>query len=170
MINTNKNIVIIGMPGCGKTTIGSMLAKKVNMNFIDIDIYIEEKEERSISELFSHGEEYFRKIESSVVEEVSNNISTVIATGGGVIKSYSNIKELNENGIIIFINRSVEDIVSDIDISSRPLLKDKKEKIYTLFEERYALYKKYCDYEIINDVKLDEVVDRIIECINIKAK
>ncbi len=166
MRKINKNIVLIGMPGCGKTTIGNLLVQRLNMEFIDIDKYIEEKEKRSITDIFNYGEDYFRKIESKAVEEVSNKFSMVISTGGGVVKLYSNIERLNKNGIIIFINRSIEDIISDVDISSRPLLKDGKDKIYKLFKQRYYLYKKYCDYEIMNDTELNEVVDRIIKCVD----
>lgn len=162
----NKNIVIIGMPGCGKTTIGNMLAKQINRDFIDVDKYIEAKEKKSISNIFENGESHFRKIESSAIKDLSSKELTVIATGGGVIKNYTNIEELRKNGTIIFINRSVDDIVKDIDVSERPLLKDQKERIYTLFNERYDIYKKYCDYEVINDKKLKDVVDNIIEYIN----
>lgn len=165
MKKINKNIVLIGMPGCGKTSIGNILAEKLGMEFIDIDKYIEEKEERSITEIFNYGEDYFRKIESKAVKELSGKLSTVISTGGGVVKSYSNIEMLNKNGIIIFINRPIEDIISDVDISSRPLLKEGKEKIYNLFKQRYSLYKKYCNCEIINDIELNEVVNRIIKCL-----
>lgn len=162
----NKNIVIIGMPGCGKTTIGSMLAKQINRDFIDVDKYIEVKEKKSISNIFENGEAYFRNIESKAIKDLSSKELTVIATGGGVIKNYTNIEELRKNGIIIFINRSVEDIVKDIDVSERPLLKDQKERIYTLFNERYEFYKKYCDYEVINDKQLKDVVEKIIKYIN----
>ncbi|MEJ8554478.1 shikimate kinase [Tepidibacter sp. Z1-5] len=166
MRKINKNIVLIGMPGCGKTTIGDILAQKLSMEFIDIDKYIEEREEKSITDIFNYGEDYFRKIESKAVEEVSSKSSMVISTGGGVVKLYSNIERLNKNGIIIFVNRPIEDIISDVDISSRPLLKDGKDKIYNLFKQRYYLYKKYCDYEIINDAELNEVVGRIIKCVD----
>ncbi|CAH2213835.1 shikimate kinase [Tepidibacter aestuarii] len=166
MRKINKNVVLIGMPGCGKTTIGNILAQRLSMEFIDIDKYIEEKEERSITDIFNYGEDYFRKIESKAVEEVSSKFSMVISTGGGVVKLYSNIERLNKNGIIIFVNRPIEDIISNVDISSRPLLKDGKYKIYNLFKQRYYLYKKYCDYEIINDTELNEVVGRIIKCVD----
>ncbi|TCO73817.1 shikimate kinase [Marinisporobacter balticus] len=157
-----KNIVLIGMPGCGKTTIGKLLAERLNMKFCDIDEYIEEKTEKRICEIFQDGEEAFRKIERKAVKEVSENLSMVISTGGGVVKSERNIEILKKKGMIIFINRSVEKIISDIDTKERPLLKDGKEKIYKLYQERYVLYKKYGDYEIINDTTLEGVVDRIM--------
>ena len=160
-----KSIVLIGMPGCGKTTIGEKLASKLGYEFCDIDKYIVEKEKKSIDEMFEYGEEHFRDIESNGVEYVSKKEKMVISTGGGVVKRERNIKALRENGIIIFINRPIESIVSDVDVEKRPLLKDGKEKIYKLFEERYDLYKKYCDIEVINDKDLDDVVDKITEMI-----
>ncbi|QEK11771.1 shikimate kinase [Crassaminicella thermophila] len=164
--NIYKNIVLIGMPGCGKTTIGKLLAERLNMKFCDIDKYIEEKEGRSVSDIFKKGEEFFRSIENKAVKEVSKNCPLVISTGGGVIKLAENIELLKKNGLIIFIDRSVEDIISDVDTSTRPLLKDGKEKIYNLYKERYILYKKYCDCEIKNDTTLKIVIDRIVACLN----
>ncbi|AFS78235.1 shikimate kinase AroK [Gottschalkia acidurici 9a] len=123
-----KSIVLIGMPGCGKTTIGEKLAIKLGYEFCDIDKYIVEKEKKSIDEMFEHGEEYFRDVESNGVEDVSKKEKVVISTGGGVVKRERNIRALKENGIIIFINRPIENIVSDVDVEKRPLLKDGKEK------------------------------------------
>ncbi|WP_129598634.1 shikimate kinase [Anaerophilus nitritogenes] len=158
----DKNIVLIGMPGCGKTTIGKLLAEKLDMDFCDLDEYIEKREEKSIPEIFEEGEDTFRKIEASVVKELSQNSDMIISTGGGVVKNPENIENLKTNGIILFINRPIENIVSDIDIYTRPLLQNGKEKIYKLYEERYLLYKKYCDEEMINDEDLQIVVDKII--------
>lgn len=160
-----KNIVLIGMPGCGKTTIGKILSEKLNMKYCDIDEYIEKKTGRTIPEIFQDGEEEFRRIEREAVLEVSKGKDMAIATGGGVIKSFINIENLRRNGIIIFINRPIENIMGDIDADNRPLIKDKKEKLYSLYKERYPLYKKYCDYQVMNIGSLEEVVERIIEII-----
>lgn len=167
MKRIDKNIVFIGLSGCGKTTIGKILAKKLNMKYCDIDEYIEEREGKSIPEIFKNGEDHFREIESRAVKEVSQNSSMVISTGGGVIKLPENMEQLRKKGIIIFINRPVEDIVSDIDISNRPLLKDGKEAVYKLYRERYFLYKKYCDYEVLNKKSLPMTVDKIIKYLTI---
>ena len=117
-----KNIVLIGMPGCGKTTLGKILNKELSMEFYDMDNYIERKTDKKISELFEKGENYFRDIESLACEELSKNKNVIISTGGGVIKRKENIDFLKENGIVIFIDRSVDDIIGDVDISKRPLL------------------------------------------------
>ncbi|MCY6959243.1 shikimate kinase [Clostridium brassicae] len=161
-MNLSKNIVLIGMPGCGKSTIGKELAKELKIKFCDIDEYIVKVTGLSIEQIFRGGEDTFRLIEKRCVKEISKMSPQVIATGGGVIKDSENIKELKGNGIIFFINRSIEKISTDVDILSRPLLKSGKEKLYDLYEERYFLYKRYCDYEIINDSCINEVKDKII--------
>lgn len=156
-----KNIVLIGMPGSGKTTIGKELSKKLSMNFIDVDSYIEENEKMSISDMFEISEEYFRQIEKKYIAKLSKLNSTVIATGGGVVKNENNILLLKSNSIIIYINRKIDDIMKDIDISKRPLLKDGKDRLKDLFIERHHLYKRYCDIELVNDSGLRDAVDKI---------
>ena len=105
-----KNIVLIGMPGCGKSTIGEILAEKLEMFFLDIDTYIEESTNHTITEIFKNGEPAFRDIEAKVVIELSKKSPAVISTGGGVIKRYENIINLKRNGLIIYINRPIKDI------------------------------------------------------------
>lgn len=156
-----KNIVLIGMPGSGKTTIGYELSKKLAMNFIDVDSCIEENEKMSISDMFKISEEYFRQIESKYIAKLSKLNFTVIATGGGVIKNENNIMLLKNNSIIIYINRKIDDIMKDIDTSKRPLLKDGTDRLKDLFNERHHLYKKYCDIEFMNDCGLIDAVDKI---------
>lgn len=166
MQSKDRNIVLIGMPGCGKTTIGKLLSERLKMNFCDVDSYIEDKESRSIPEIFKRdGEEYFRKLETQAVEEVSENQRSVISSGGGVVKSSYNMDNLKNSGIIIFINREVDDIISDIETDGRPLLKDGKEKLYKLYEERIDLYKKYCDYEVKNDNSVEEILKKIVQVV-----
>ena len=158
-----KNIVLIGMPGCGKSVIGQILAEKLGMTFLDIDTYIEESTKHTITEIFKNGEEGFRDIEAKAVEEVSEKAPAVISTGGGVIKRYENILNLKKNGIIIYINRPIENIAVDIDVEARPLLSKDPSQLYRLYKERGPLYKKYCDHEIMNIGNIDDVVSNIIE-------
>jgi len=159
----NRNIVLIGMPGSGKTSIGKILAKRLRMNFCDVDQYIENKEGKTIKQIFIDGEKHFRKLESTAVEKLSNNIDTVISTGGGVVLNYKNMYFLKQNGIVFFINRPIEDIVKDIDISGRPLLANDNKKIYRIFEERYGLYTKYSDFEIHSNKGILDTAEQIIK-------
>lgn len=150
------------MPGSGKTTIGKILAKKLGIGFYDSDKYIEKTIGKSISDIFLNGEELFRQIETEAIKELASKSPCIIATGGGAVKKVENIEVLKNNGIVIFINRPLENIAAGINTEKRPLLKDKKENLYKLYDERIELYKKYCDYEIINDKSLHNAVNKII--------
>ncbi|MPQ44586.1 shikimate kinase, partial [Clostridium tarantellae] len=137
-----KNILLIGMPGCGKTTLGKELAKKINYKFIDMDEFIVENSGKSIKELFEKGEENFRKIESKCCEILSTFDYVVISSGGGVIKKEKNIRYFSKFNIV-FINRPIYLIMKDLDINSRPLLQEGKEKLINLYKERIHLYNIY---------------------------
>lgn len=158
-----KNIVLIGMMGCGKTTIAKLLSKKLNRKYIDIDDYLVEKYQMTISEMFEISEENFREKETLCCQEVGMLKGTIISTGGGVIKNKKNIDALHQNGLILYVDRPIAHIYNDIDVSSRPLLKDGPEKLYELYEQRHQLYLQFCDYHIYNDGSLAEIVDKIIK-------
>jgi len=164
----NKNIVIVGMPGSGKTIIGSLVAEKLDMQFIDMDKNLELKEQMTVTEMFAINEEYFRNAETDYAMELCNKDSLVISTGGGIVKRKENIEYLKQNSVIVFLNRPVEDIISDIDINSRPLLKESINNIYNLYNERIELYKKYCDIEILNEGTIGETVEKIISSVILK--
>jgi 3-dehydroquinate dehydratase-1 len=162
-IKKNRNIALIGMPGSGKTTIGRLASERLGLKFVDADEYIVASESRTIPEIFTEGEAAFRAIEKKAIHEISIDKNVVIATGGGVIKDYSNIETLKENGIVIFLDRPIENIISDINTSTRPLLKGGVESLYRLLKERYELYKDYCDYHIVNDCTVENAVEKIAE-------
>lgn len=162
MNKCKNNIILIGMPGSGKSTIGRVLADKLKMIFIDSDLYIEEKKGCSINELFAFGEESFRDIETITQKELLQRQGIVLATGGGVIKKSENVNLLRKSGLVVFINRDVENIIKDIDISCRPLIKKDIRKLYTLYEERYDLYKKCCHIAINNNSSIEECIINII--------
>lgn len=150
------------MPGCGKTSIGRKLAERLKLEFCDVDEYIVETYNQTIPEIFQKGESYFRKIETKALEEVSKSCPKVISTGGGTVKNQRNIEILKQNGIIIYINRPIEEIIRDIDTETRPLLADGVERLYRLYEERRGLYEGYCDVEIVNDKTEDDAIIEIM--------
>lgn len=156
-----KNIVLIGMPLSGKSTIGRELSKKLQLLCYDLDICIENYIDMSISDYFKkYGEEKFRDIEMKIVDKYSKNNSTIISTGGGVINREENINNLKKNGIIFFINRNIEDILDTVSIG-RPLIKD-KEDIMKIYNNRYKKYEKYSDYIINTNNDIMKAVNEII--------
>ena len=156
-----KNIVLIGMPGCGKSTIGYRMSQKINYSFFDADKYLEEKENRIISDIFSkEGEEYFRKLETKYLKDLSKKEQIIISTGGGAVKKKENINILKQNGIIIFLDRTIEDISKE-NHENRPLLQN-VENLWKLYDERINLYRKYADIIIKNDDDMNVIVERII--------
>lgn len=150
------NIALIGFMGSGKTTIGKILAKYLDMKFIDIDKMISAREKKSIPEIFEEkGEQYFRKLEREIVLEESLNNNIVIATGGGVIIDNENIKNLKETSFIVYLDCTIECIYERVKNSkNRPLLNVENmfETIQELHKKRELLYKISCDISI----KIDE--------------
>ena len=140
------NIALVGMMGCGKTTIGKLIAKDLNFSFIDTDELIVEKENRSINKIFEeNGEEFFREIETSILLKTLNNDNQIISTGGGIIKKDKNIKLLKEKSIVIYLEADDKTLYERVkNNKDRPLLNvdDMQEKITTLLKERENKYKQ----------------------------
>lgn len=155
-----QNIVLIGMPSSGKSTIGKELAKKLDFNFYDTDEMVVDRAKMPIRDIFaSVGEQGFRKIESGAVAEASNFSGAVIATGGGAILDPKNVENLRQNGKIYFIDRPLEWLNATDD---RPLSSNKAD-LEKLYLERYPKYKAAADvvYSGVND--LDKNVDFILK-------
>ena len=157
-----KNIILIGMPGCGKSTLGRRLAGALHRSFVDADTYLEEKEGKSIPELFAVSEDCFRDAEERTIETLAKRESLVIATGGGVVKRAVNIERLKKTGTIYFIDRRPEDIAGDVEVSTRPLLAEGRAKVYTLDHERIALYRKAADEIVVNEGSLESVLKKLL--------
>ena len=104
-------------------------------------------------------QDYFRDAETRAAEALAAKRGLVIACGGGVIKRPVNIQIFKQSGVVVFIDRSPDDIVTDVDVASRPLLKEGKQKVYDLYDERIALYRNAADYTIANDKELSFVLN-----------
>ena len=142
---SKENIVLTGMPGCGKTTIGKALAKELNKEFIDIDDEIVKETGKPITEIFAEGgEELFRNIETQVIKRFSALQNFVISTGGGAILKEINIDSLKENGRIFYIDRPLEFLVTTDD---RPL-SGNREMLKKRFEERKDIYEATADFKL----------------------
>lgn len=167
LVNT-KNIVLIGMRGSGKTTIGKLLSHKLNREYLELDEIIVEKMGMTIPEIVKkHGWDYFRDQESAIAGEVSLYNDKILSTGGGVVTRYKNIESLKKNGILIMLNASVDVLLDRIgDDQNRPALTNKKtrrEEMEELLKQRRKLYEDAAD-EIIGTDKLspEEVVNQIL--------
>lgn len=135
------NIVLIGMPGCGKTTIGGIISEMSGMPLIDIDTEVENSTGVTVQQLIAeYGEKYFRKLESTETVKAGKLSGVIIATGGGVVKNSENLDALAENGRIYYLRRSL----SELSILGRPLSKD-RDTVLQLYKERNLLYLKFCD-------------------------
>jgi len=138
-----RNIILIGMPGCGKTSIGKELAKISGRAFADTDEKIIKDSGKSIPEIFSlDGEDEFRALESGALRSLCKESGLVIATGGGIVKRSENLRIMRQNGIIVFLDRDI----GRLEITGRPL--SEKEGLNKLAEERLPLYSRWNDYAV----------------------
>jgi shikimate dehydrogenase len=152
-----KNVVIIGMPGSGKSVTGKLLAQELNKTFVDLDEIVVTKAGMSIPKIFSkHGEEFFRKLESDVAKEYGKQKNLVIATGGGVILKKENMDALMQNSDVFFLNRKLENLAT----KGRPLSTD-IEALQKMYDKRLPLYEKYSDYTIDSVENISDNVTKI---------
>jgi len=138
-----KNIYLVGFMGSGKSTVGKILAEKLNMNFVDIDKLIEEKEGMKIKDIFEQkGESYFRELERKQIEAVVKQEGLVVSTGGGLGANLDNMNFMKKNGDVVWLDVSLNTVLDRLkNDQDRPLLKQPTEKIKQLFEERKNVYR-----------------------------
>ena len=147
-----KPILLIGMMGCDKSTLGRMLAKRLGRAFIDLDGEIERREGRSISDIFAaEGDAGFRKYETAALLDALCADNAVIATGGGIVTREENIAAMREKGLVVWLCRPLEEIIADVRQDTRPnLAGNKEERMRTLYAKREALYQKAAHMRFCN--------------------
>lgn len=160
ILNDKRNIVLIGMPSSGKTTIGKALAARIGKRFADTDELIVGTTGKSIPEIFEkEGEKVFREIEKKVICDIAVNDGTVIATGGGVILDEKNVLALKRNGVIVYLDRKIDNLIAT---DSRPLSSN-VDDLKKLYAKRKPLYEKYAEITIDDNDDVATVVRRAEE-------
>ncbi|MGI5894565.1 MAG: shikimate kinase [Candidatus Merdivicinus sp.] len=156
-----ENIVLIGMPGSGKTTVGRHLAQLTGMIFLDLDTEIERTAGMDIPRIFSEkGEDTFRQIETDCARKASRLSGYVIACGGGIILRQENMRALGRTGTIVFLDRSVKEICAS-KLDGRPLIAGNLDRVQALYDQRIALYRQYAEVTVESS-RSPEFVARLV--------
>ena len=154
-----QNIVLTGMPGCGKSTVGALLAEKMGRSFYDTDEEFTKKYGAPADYIRENGESAFRDAESEVIAELCREtVGSIISTGGGAVLRGENVMNLRGNGKVYFIDRDIADIIPT---SDRPL-SSSREMLEKRYAERYPIYTGTCDVHVKNDGTADALAEKII--------
>ena len=168
-----KNIILIGMPGAGKSTVGVILAKTLGMNFIDTDIVIQEHAGRLLQEMIDEeGPGAFLKTEEETILSLTEK-NAVIVTGGSVVFSGWAMEHLKSDGVTIYLNISFEEMVRRLsNITTRGIVLHAGETLHDMYNERVPLYEKYADITIdCSDDHFENIVEKIVdELKNLKGR
>ena len=167
-MDENKNIILVGLMGSGKTTIGKQLSKSMKREFLDTDHAIEEKTGVDVSTIFElEGEEGFRSREHNFLKDLKDSQKLVIATGGGIVINIENRDLLKKLGCVVYLRSNIKNLVSRLkDDKTRPLIQsvNLSQKINDLFKERDPLYSAVADYIIeTNNKKINDIKKEILE-------
>jgi shikimate kinase len=162
-----RNIILTGMPGAGKSTVGVILAKTLGMNFIDTDIVLQENSGRMLQEIINtEGIDAFLQAEESVIVSL-NGENTIIATGGSVVFSEKSMQYLKKQGIIIYLSLSYEEMARRIrNITTRGIVLAADQSLPDLYNQRLPLYEKYADRTIdCSDRDVEKIVENILHAL-----
>ncbi len=160
-----NNIVLIGMPGAGKSTLGVVLAKVLGYQFIDTDLLIQERERRLLKDIISQdGLESFIEIENQINASI-HTMNSVIATGGSVIYGKEAMKHLREIGTVIYLQLSYQTITKRLgNIRQRGVVLKEGQDLAGIYEERCPLYEKYADIVInCENMEMEDTMETIVE-------
>jgi len=159
-----KNIVLIGMMGCGKSTIGGLLAEALGRRLVDTDELIEQREGRSIAEIFAdEGEDYFRDQELGVSEELAREQNLVIACGGGLPMKPDCIGSLKYSGTVVWLRRDPGETYDSMDTASRPLAQQGRAAFLERFAQREPVYRRWADLTVEDFSSPQATLDAILE-------
>lgn len=161
---TERNIILCGFMGCGKSTVGKELAQKLGRQFIDMDEYIEMREGMKIADIFRlSGEDDFREREHAAVLELAQMQGTVIAAGGGALAFRRNAEPLRKSGEIVYLSLAFNICYSRIAQTDRPLVRsNSREHLEQIFNKRESLYRTVATFEIDASGTPEDVVERIM--------
>jgi len=157
------NIVLIGLSGSGKSSLGKRLSKKLHRPLFDTDTMVESKCGKNISQIFAtYGEESFRAMESACIDEIKDTYNSIIVLGGGSILHKENIDMLSNNSLIVHIDCHPSIIIKRSQLQDRPLVNGNKEKLFSLYKERIELYRNYAQYTVKNNGRLKRAMLLIV--------
>ena len=160
-----NNIILIGMPACGKSTVGVVLAKTMGKAFLDTDLLIQDREGDLLQNLIDRfGHNRFLEMEEVAIKSV-DAYNTVIATGGSVVYSKAGMEHLKNLGTVVYIKLSYDTIESRLhNISTRGIAMEKGKTLKGLYDERIPLYEQYADIIIdAENLSVEQVIEKIIE-------
>ena len=145
----DKNIVLIGMMGAGKTTVGKLLAQHLRRPFVDTDALIEEREGRSIPDIFTQGgEDAFRALELKLSQELSASNGLIIACGGGLPTRDGAIRALKKNGLVFWLDRDPVETYDGLNVSHRPLARSGRDDFIRRYQRRAPIYQNWSDHVV----------------------
>lgn len=148
----NRHIFLIGMPGSGKSSLGRRTANRMGIPYIDTDHVISQAAAMTIQEIFTNmGEQAFRNGETNILMDLVDKAPAIVSTGGGMVLREENRKIMQNHGVIILVDRPLEQILSDIKLDRRPMLAEKGiEEVPRLYEERIPIYREIADAVLDN--------------------
>ena len=159
-----KNIVLIGMMGCGKSTCGALLAKRLGRKLVDTDAWIEAQEGRTVAELFAaEGEPFFRNREQAAAEMLSQQKDLVIACGGGLPLQRRAMEPLKRTGVVLFLHRDPGETYDGMDTAGRPLAQQGRAAFLERFAQREPVYRSWADAVITEFASPKATVAAILE-------
>ena len=167
-MNSNKNIVLIGMPGVGKSSAGVVLAKALGYHFVDADLVIQSEEGKLLSEIIEEvGNEGFLQIEDRINSSI-NVQKSVIATGGSAIYGENAMKHFKETSIIVYLKASFETINARLsNLKGRGVAIKANQTLKDLYDERCVLYEKYADLTVsLDGLTIEDTIRKIVPIIN----